>query len=231
MVFNHVGYSPQLSAQLNFLIQVKYLIDKNVHRTIIDEGESTCIMSMSFWKTLGSPPLSRSPTTLKDFDGITYTPCGILSNLQIELGRKIVTIEFQVVDGSLDYNILLGRPWRYAMVVVVSTYLHTISFPHKGGITIIDQLAFFASSSQATRSILLVHRPPLSLQSVGVGLFKDPSLMCTFTLSSPSVLAEEARVETCNMISSTSSDLRRITNQVEVDSNIEVMALSHIESS
>ena len=41
--FNHKGYDPQLSAQLDFLIQVKAL-NKTVHQTIIDEGASTCIM-------------------------------------------------------------------------------------------------------------------------------------------------------------------------------------------
>ena len=112
-------------------------------------------------------------------------PCGILSNLQIKLGGKIITVEVEVVDGPLDYNILLGRSWVYVMAAVVSTYFRTIAFPHKGGITFIDQLAFFASSSQDTGSIPLVHRPPLSLQSIGVGLFKDPSLMGTFSLPSP----------------------------------------------
>ena len=84
-----------------------------------------------------------------------------MGNLQIELGGKIVTVEVEVVDGPLDYNILLGRPWVYAMAILVSTYFRTIAFLHKGGITIIDQLAFFASSSQATGSIPLVHGPPL----------------------------------------------------------------------
>ena len=152
-----------------------------------------------------------------------------MSNLKIELGGKTVTVEIEVVDGPLYYNILLGRPWVYVMAIVVSTYFRNIAFPFKGGITVIDQLAFFANSSQATGSIPLVHRPPLSLQSVGVGLFKDPSLMGTFTLPSLSNLAEVARVETCNMISSTSSDLRRITNNFEVDSNIELMPLSPIK--
>ena len=152
-----------------------------------------------------------------------------MSNLQIKLAGKTVTVEVEVVDGSLNYNILLGRPWVYAMVVVVSMYFHTIAFPHKGGSKVIVQLALFASISKATRSIPLVHEPPLSLQSVGVGLFKDLSLMVTFTLPSPSDLVEVARVETCNMISSTSSDLRRITNNSKVDSNIEVMRLSPID--
>ena len=97
LVVNHAGYSQQLPVQLAFLIQVKAL-NKNVHRTIIDEGASTCIMSMSYWKTLGSSSLSQSPTTLKYFDGRTYTPCGILINPQIELGGKIVTVEVEVVD-------------------------------------------------------------------------------------------------------------------------------------
>jgi len=66
--FNHEGYDPQLLAQLAFLIQVKAL-KKTVHRTIIDEGESTCIMSMSCWKNLGSPPFSRLSMMLKAFDG------------------------------------------------------------------------------------------------------------------------------------------------------------------
>ena len=71
----------------------------------------------------------------------------------------------------------------------------------------------------------------MSLQSVGVGLFKDPSLMGTFTLPSPFDLVEVARVETCNMISSTSSDFRRISNQFEDDGNLEVLTLSPIELS
>ena len=82
VVFNHAGYTPQLPAQLAFLIQVKAL-NKLIYQTIVDEGASTCIMSMNCWKTLGSLSLSQSPTTLKAFDGRTYTPCGILSNLQI----------------------------------------------------------------------------------------------------------------------------------------------------
>lgn len=49
-----------------------------------------------------------------------------------------------------------------------------IAFPHKGGIIIIDQTSLFASSSQVMGSIPFVNRPLLSLQSVGVGLFKDP---------------------------------------------------------
>jgi len=67
VAFNHKGYDPELPAQFAFLIQLKAL-NKTIHRTIIDEGTSTCIMSMSCWKTLGSPPFSRSSMMLKAFD-------------------------------------------------------------------------------------------------------------------------------------------------------------------
>lgn len=115
------------------------------------------------------------------------------------------------------------------MATIVSTYFRTIAFPHKGGITIIDQTSFFSSSSQVMGSIPFVNGSPLSLQSVGVGLSKDPSLMDTFTLPPPSGILKFARVKTCYMLSSTSYDLKRITNSVEDESLAEVMPLSPIE--
>ena len=116
-------------------------------------------MSLNYWKSLGSPQLSQSSTTLKAFDGITYKPCGIINNLHVELGGKIVNVDVEVVDGPLDYNILVGRPWVYVMTVIVSTYFRMIAFPHKGVITVINQISFFASSSQVTGSVPLVHVP------------------------------------------------------------------------
>jgi len=104
-----------------------------------------------------------------------------------------------------------------------------IAFPHKGRITLIDQLDFFATSSQATRTIMLVHGLPISLQNIGVGLFKYSSLMGTFSLSSLSQMAKVSKVENCNMISSTSSDSWKISNNYEVDMYDETMSLSPIE--
>ena len=51
--------------------------------------------------------------------------------MEVELGDKTVEIEVEVIDGNLDYNILLGRPWIYAMATVVSTYFRKIAFPSK----------------------------------------------------------------------------------------------------
>jgi len=149
---------------------------------------------------------------LKAFDGRTYTPYGILSNLQVELGGKTIEIDVEVIDGNLDYNILLGRPWIYAMAAVVLTYFRKIAFPFQGGITIVNQQTFLPNSSQVTRSILMIHGSPCLLQNIGVCLLKDPTLMGTFSLPPPNNLAEVATVETCNMKSSISNGFRRFLN-------------------
>ena len=104
-------------------------------------------MSLNYWKSLGSPHLSQTSMTLKAFDGRTYKPCGIINNLHVELGEKTVNVDVEVVDGPLDYNILLGRPWVYAMIAIVSTYIRMIAFKNKGTTTVINQLSFFSSAS------------------------------------------------------------------------------------
>ena len=82
---------------------------------MLDEGAATCIMSYSYWKALGSPMLATSQTVLKAFDGHLFTPHGILATFPVELGGKTVTIEVEVVNVPLDYNLLLGRFWFYPM--------------------------------------------------------------------------------------------------------------------
>eukprot|EP00253_Pinus_taeda_P019999 PITA_19999 len=109
------------------------------------------------------------------------------------------------------------------MATIVSTYFRKIEFPFQGGITIIDQLAFFPNSSQATGSIPLIHGSSQSLQNVGVGLLKDPSLMGTFSLSPPTSLVKVATVETCHMISSTSSKIKKNSDHFDsVDHQLEI---------
>ena len=140
--------------------------------------------------------------TLKAFDGRTYMPYGILSSLQVELGGKTIEIDVEVIDGNLDYNVLLGRPWIYAMPAVVSTYFRKIAFPFQGGITIVDQQTFLPNSSQVMGSIPMIHGSSQLLQNIGVGLLNHPVLMGTSTLLHPNNLAEMAMMRTYNMVSS-----------------------------
>ena len=79
--------------------------------TVIDEGPTASMMSLSCWKGLGSPTLSQSANMLTGFDGRSFWPHAILPSLEVQLGGKTITIEVEVVDAPLHYNLLLGRNW------------------------------------------------------------------------------------------------------------------------
>jgi hypothetical protein len=79
---------------------------------------------------------------LTTFDGRSFRPHGILPAFPVQLGGKTVEVEVEVVDAPLDYNILLGRNWTYAMTTIVSSVFHVLCFPHEGKIVTIDQLSF-----------------------------------------------------------------------------------------
>ena len=59
-------------------------------------------MSISCWRALGSVLLITSSTILKEFDGHTFHPYGIISTFPIELGGKTISIEVKVVDAPID---------------------------------------------------------------------------------------------------------------------------------
>ena len=96
------------------------VVGKKVFRTVLDEGALTSVLSLSCWKALGSPEIVTSPTTLKAFDGQGFQPHGLISALAVELGGKTIYIQVEVVDAPLDYNLLLGRNWFYAMNAIAS---------------------------------------------------------------------------------------------------------------
>ena len=66
--FNVENYMSRIPHKLTFQI-IKKLVGKKVFRTVLDEGASTSVLSLSCWKAIGSPELVTSPMTLKAFDG------------------------------------------------------------------------------------------------------------------------------------------------------------------
>ena len=90
-------------------------------------------------------------------------------------------IEVEVVDGPLDYNILLGRNWMYSMQAVASSLFQVLCFPFNGKIVTIDQTSLKNPSVNASSgaSILIIDHSQLAIGSVGVDMY--PSLMGTFS--------------------------------------------------
>jgi hypothetical protein len=116
---------------------------------VVDEGVSTCVMSLGCWKAIGSPTLSKLSNMLTAFDGHSFCPHGILPTFSVQLGGKMIEVEVEVVDVPLDYNLLLGHNWTYAMAVIISSIFRILCFPHQGEIVTIDQFSFAYSSPNA----------------------------------------------------------------------------------
>jgi hypothetical protein len=77
ITFNLDNSRSQLSHQLAFQIDV-VVDNQHIHHTILDEGDSTCVMSLSYWKGLKSHVLNQSPTMLRSFDGRGFRPHRLL---------------------------------------------------------------------------------------------------------------------------------------------------------
>jgi hypothetical protein len=108
IIFDMEDHIPRLPPQLTFQIQV-IVSNKKICRTVIDEGASTCVMSVTCWKSIGSPPLTESHNMLKAFNDSSFKPYDVLPSLPITLEGKTVNVEEEVFDAPLDYNLLLGR--------------------------------------------------------------------------------------------------------------------------
>jgi hypothetical protein len=87
IIFDLEDHIPRLPPQLAFQIQV-IVSDKNICRSVTDEGSSTCVMSITCWKAISSPPLTASHNTLKAFNGSGFKPYGVLPSLPIMLEGK-----------------------------------------------------------------------------------------------------------------------------------------------
>jgi hypothetical protein len=90
-----------------------------------------------------------------------------------------VCVEVEVVNASLNYNLLLGRILTYAMKEVVVTVLWVLLFPHEGQIVSIDQLSFYhPDPSSRVSTVPMIDNPQPNIVNIGVGLC--PPLMGTF---------------------------------------------------
>ena len=65
---NVENYKSILPHQLAFQITSRVVVRK-VHWTVLDKGDSTLVLSISCWRSIGSPEITKSPTMLKAFDG------------------------------------------------------------------------------------------------------------------------------------------------------------------
>jgi hypothetical protein len=183
ITFDLDSYEPRLPALVAIQILGK-IWNITVHQCIIDEGASTCIMSKTIWQKLGSSELIPSAITLRAYDRRPSSPEGLFQNVPVELGGKTILIDIEVIDAPLDYNILFGRSYMYAMKAVASSVFRKIMFPHNGKIVTIDQVSHYEPNPSANLDNILplihTNKDAYPLVEMGPGIFKDPSLLGTY---------------------------------------------------
>src|SRR5712692_5075373 len=113
---------------------------------------------------MGSPSLVSTTSQLLAFDRRTCVALGILTQTPVTLGGKTVLVDFMVIEDPLDFNMLLGRDYVYAMQAVVSTFFRVMYFNHGEEIVTINQLDFLDPSPDPTRDQVF----PLLVPSVSI---------------------------------------------------------------
>ena len=134
--------NPRLPASIPFriIVQVYRMV---MAGTIIDEGSPVSILSSTAWEALGSPLLLPEMRNLIGFHREITRPLGILPNVPITLEGKTIKMGLMVVQGPLDYNLLLGRDYIYRIRAIVSSLFRVMCFPHEGRtIKVVDQFSF-----------------------------------------------------------------------------------------
>jgi hypothetical protein len=99
-------------------------------------------LSSISWQALGYPPLASVTQNLLSFNRRTSQPLWTLPQFPVTLEGKTVFIDVMVVQDPLDFSLLLGRDYVYAMKAIVSTFFRVIYFPHDERVVTVDQLLF-----------------------------------------------------------------------------------------
>jgi hypothetical protein len=141
-------------------------------------------MSKSVWQKLGFLELILSAITLRAYDGRPSSPEGLFQNVPVELGGKTILIDIEFIDAPLDYNILFGCSYMYAMKAIASSIFQTMMFLHNGKIITIDQVSHYKPNPSANIDNILplidTSHATYPLIKMGPKIFKDPSLLGTY---------------------------------------------------
>ena len=121
-----------------------------IKHTFVHEGFATYVMYLDFWKGLGSSMLSKYTIILASFDGPSIRLHHVLPWLLVQFWGNTMSAKVEMADAALDYNILLGWKWIYAMMDIISSSFCFMWFHYEYRIVTIDQLSFDNLGSSAS---------------------------------------------------------------------------------
>ena len=127
---------------------------------------------------------------LRAYDGHPSTPVGLYQNFPVNLAGKTVLIDIKFLDAQLDYNILLGHSYMYAMIAITSSVFRVIMFPHDDWIITIDQLTYYDKKPMTNLDFMLPYvetttKPLTWYTKFSLGNFKLSSILGEFLGDAP----------------------------------------------
>ena len=105
----------------------------DVKRIMVDEGNGAEIMypNLYKWLKLGLENLMPYNSPLMSFDEKIVMPKGQI-RLPMQIGPKIIEVDFIVVDTYSPYTVIVVRPWLHTLGVVASTLHQKVKFLSEG---------------------------------------------------------------------------------------------------
>jgi hypothetical protein len=101
-------------------------------KILVAGGVAVNIMSMAMLRMIGKGPkdLIKTNVILKDFEGDTSEPKGVL-NVELTIGSEMVPTSFFIINEKGSYKVLLGRNWIHTNYCIPSM-MHQILIQRKG---------------------------------------------------------------------------------------------------
>ena len=105
----------------------------DVKRIMVDEGNGAEIMypDLYKWLKLRLENLMPYNSPLMSFDEKIVMPKGQI-RLPMQIGPKIIEVDFIVVDTYSPYTVIVVRPWLHTLGVVASTLHQKVKFLSEG---------------------------------------------------------------------------------------------------
>ncbi|XP_019228714.1 PREDICTED: uncharacterized protein LOC109209823 [Nicotiana attenuata] len=103
--------------------------DSVVTRVLVDNGSSANICPLSTLNKLkvDDERIHKNSICVRGFDGGGKDSVGDIM-LELTIGPVEFSMEFQVLDVAVSYNLLLGRPWIHVGKAVPSSLHHMVKF-------------------------------------------------------------------------------------------------------
>ncbi|XP_075075545.1 uncharacterized protein LOC107819715 [Nicotiana tabacum] len=100
-----------------------------VTQALIDNGSNVNICPLATLNKLkvADDRIHQNSVCVRGFDGGGINTVGDIV-LELTIGPVEFTMEFQVIDVAVSYNLLLGRPWIHAAKAVPSTLHQVVKF-------------------------------------------------------------------------------------------------------